>query len=82
MIKANVISGHANWKRIIKKPNEYFKKRLRILSEKPSFKSKNHQFSVLLTNDKEMKNLNHRFRKKKIKLLMFCLFLLKLNTKK
>ena len=64
MIKANVISGHANWKRIIKKPNEYFKKRLRILSEKPSFKSKNHQFSVLLTNDKEMKNLNNRFRKK------------------
>ena len=64
MIKANVISGHINWKSIIKKPNDYFQKRLKILSKVPSFKSKNHEFSVLLTNDKKMKNLNQKFRKK------------------
>ena len=64
MIKANVISGHSNWKRIIKKPNDYLKNRLRILSKAPSFRNKNHEFSILLTNDKEMKNLNYKFRKK------------------
>ena len=65
MIKANVIFGHSNWKRIIKRPNDYIRKRLKILSKSPSFRRKNHEFSILLTNDKEMKNLNHKFRKKK-----------------
>ena len=64
MIKANVISGHLSWKRILKKPNDYLKKRLEILSKTPSFKKKNHEFSILLTNDKEMKKLNNKFRKK------------------
>ena len=64
MIKANVISGYSNWKKIIKKPNDYFKKRLKILSNKPLFVKKNHEFSILLTNDKKMKYLNLKFRKK------------------
>ena len=64
MIKANVISGHLNWNRIIKKPNNYLNKRLKILSKLPSFKEKNHEFSIFLTNDKEMKKLNRKFRKK------------------
>ena len=32
MIKANVISGNLKWKRIIKKPDNYIGKRLKILS--------------------------------------------------
>ena len=64
MIKANVISGYSNWKKIIKKPNDYFKKRLKILSKKPLFVKKNHEFSILLTNDKKMKYFNLKFRKK------------------
>ena len=64
MIKANVISGYSNWKKIIKKPNDYLKKRLKILSNKPLFLKKNHEFSILLTNDKKMKYLNLKFRKK------------------
>ena len=64
MIKANVISGNLNWKRILKKPDDYLRKRLKILSKTSSFKSKKHEFSILLTNDKEMKNLNYKFRKK------------------
>ena len=64
MIKANVISGHSNWKKIIKKPNDYLEKRLKILSKKPLFVKKNHEFSILLTNDKKMKFLNLKFRKK------------------
>ena len=64
MIKANVISSHSSWKRVIKKPNDYLKKRLKILSKTTYFKKKNHEFSILLTDDKEMKRLNNKFRKK------------------
>ena len=64
MIKANVISGYSNWEKTIKKPSDYLKKRLKILSKKPLFLKKNHEFSILLTNDKKMKYLNHKFRKK------------------
>ncbi len=64
MIKANVISGHSNWKKFLIKPNDYLKKRLKKLSKAPLFKRKNHEFSLLLTNNKEMKKLNRKFRKK------------------
>tara|TARA_A100001011_G_scaffold94500_1_gene99383 strand:- start:1624 stop:2070 length:447 start_codon:yes stop_codon:yes gene_type:complete len=64
MIKANVISGSSNWKKIIKEPNVYLNKKLKLLSKAPSFKRKNHEFSLLLTNDKQMKYLNVKFRKK------------------
>ena len=64
MIKANVISGHSNWIKNIENPNDYLNKRLKILSKTPFFKSKNHEFSVLLTNNKKMKKLNFKFRKK------------------
>ena len=64
MMKANVITLYSNWKKIIKKPNDYLKKRLKILSKKPLFVKKNHEFSILLTNDKKMKYLNLKFRKK------------------
>ncbi|MBD1158263.1 rRNA maturation RNase YbeY [Pelagibacterales bacterium SAG-MED17] len=64
MIKANVISGNLNWKKIIKKPNDYLNKKLKIISKSPSFKKKNYEFSLLLTNDKQMKYLNFKFRKK------------------
>ena len=64
MIKANVIFGHSNWKRFLIKPNNYLKKRLNKLSKSPSFRKKKHEFSILLTNNKEMKKLNHKFRKK------------------
>ncbi len=64
MIKANVILGYSNWKRTIKKPNEYLSKKIKILSKAPLFKRKNHEFTLLLTNDKQMKSLNLKFRKK------------------
>ena len=64
MIKANVIVGHYKWKKKIKNPSKYFKKKLRKISKIPSFKKKKQEFSILLTSSKEMKNLNHKFRKK------------------
>ena len=64
MIKANVILDNSIWKKKIKNPNNYIRNKLRLLSRKKIFKNKNQEFSILLTNNKAMKNLNNRFRKK------------------
>ena len=64
MIKANVILDHYKWKNKIKNPNSYFKKKIEKLNKISSFKKKKHEFSVLLTNNKKMKSLNFKFRKK------------------
>jgi probable rRNA maturation factor len=64
MIKANVILDHYKWKNKIKNPSNYFKKKLDKLNKIKSFKKKKYEFSVLLTNNKKMKSLNFKFRKK------------------
>ena len=63
MIKANVILDHSKWKNKLRNPNNYIKKKLKKLSKIISFR-KNQEFSVLLTNNKKMKSLNIKFRKK------------------
>ena len=64
MIKANVILDFSKWRYKIKNPNIYFKKKLQKLSTIPSFKNKNQEFSILLTNSKKIKSLNYKFKKK------------------
>ena len=64
MIKANVILDYPKWKNKIKDPENYLEKKLKKLSRKPYFKKKKQEFSILLTNNKKMKNLNFKFRKK------------------
>ena len=64
MIKANVIIGHSKWKKKIKNPTNYFKNKLKRILKIPSFSKKKQEFSILLTNNKEMKSLNYKFRKK------------------
>jgi len=64
MIKANVILDYSKWKNKIKDPENYLEKKLKKLSKKPYFKKKKQEFSILLTNNKKMKNLNFKFRKK------------------
>ena len=64
MIKANLILDHYKWKNKIKNPREYFKKKINKLNKIGSFKKKKYEFSVLLTNNRKMKNLNFKFRKK------------------
>ena len=64
MIKANVILDHNKWKKKIKNPSTYFKKKINKLNKISSFKKKKHEFSVLLTNNKKMKSLNFKYRKK------------------
>ena len=65
MIKANVILDHSKWKNKIKNPINYFKNKINKLNKIKSFKRKQHEFSILLTNNKKMKSLNFFFRKKK-----------------
>ena len=64
MIKANVILDYSKWKNKIKDPEYYLEKKLKKLSKKPYFKKKKQEFSILLTNNKKMRNLNFKFRKK------------------
>ena len=64
MIKANVILDHYQWKNKIRNPNYYFKKKINKLNKVSFFKKKKHEFSILLTNNKKMKSLNFKFRKK------------------
>ena len=64
MIKANVILDNFRWKRKLNNPNNYIKKRLSQLSKIYPFKNKIQKFNILLTNNKKMRVLNYKFRKK------------------
>ena len=64
MIKANVILENSDWEKKIKNPKKYIQKKLNILSKMSKNKKKILKFTLLLTNDKKMKNLNKKFRKK------------------
>ena len=64
MIRANVILDYSKWKNKIKDPNNYLKKKIIKLSRIPYFKKKNQEFSILLTNNRKMKKLNFKFRRK------------------
>ena len=66
MIKANIIIDKKIWEKKLKNPEIYFKNKLNKLSKFSSFKNKNHEFTVMLTNNKKMKNLNSKFRNKNV----------------
>ena len=65
MIKINVITNNNNWYRIIKNPVTYVARKIDKINrfENLLFK-KNIYCTLLLSGDKEIKNLNKRFRKK------------------
>ncbi len=65
MIKANVILDYLKWKKKIKKPESYIRVRLKKISGILQFKNKKQEFTILLTNNKKMKELNKKFRNKK-----------------
>ena len=64
MYKINIMMDCNDWKKKILKPNNYFKKRVAQLSAIKDFTYKNLEFTILLTNNKRMKKLNKKFRKK------------------
>ena len=65
MIKVNVEIDYKSWQIKIKNPKKYFNQKLKKISNtlKP-FKKKNITFTILLTNDSKIKELNKKFRKK------------------
>ena len=64
MIRGNVFVDFPKWKNKIKNPKKYIVKKIKKLQKISYFKSKNQEFSILLTNNRKMKKLNFKFRKK------------------
>ena len=65
MIKTNVILHNKKWQKYIKNPSIYIKNKFNKLSKVKAFNI-NKEFSILLTDNKNMKYLNNKFRKKNI----------------
>ena len=64
MIKINVIVKDKNWLKFIKNPETYLKRKIKLIQSDNFFKKKKYLFSILLSNTKEIKFLNKKFRKK------------------
>jgi probable rRNA maturation factor len=65
MIKINVIINNVSWSRLIKNPSNYIDRKVKKLNLKNKYSKKNIIFcSLLLSGNKEIKNLNKKFRKK------------------
>ena len=64
MIKVNVILDKIIWKKKIKNPDYYFKKKFNKLLKKFKITSNVQEISIFLTNNEKMRQLNLRFRKK------------------
>tara|TARA_B100001248_G_C27370606_1_gene451421 strand:+ start:162 stop:629 length:468 start_codon:yes stop_codon:yes gene_type:complete len=65
MIKINVIIKDNSWLNYIKKPSNYFKKKISKLNlNQKEFKKNNFFCTLLLSENKQIKNLNKKFRKK------------------
>ena len=65
MIKTNVILDNFKWNKYLKNPSNYFRKKLIKLTKLKDF-NHDREFSILLTDNKKMKYLNNKFRKKNI----------------
>ena len=65
MIKVNIVINHSIWKRQIINPQRYLNKRLKKIYKTKAKNKINHEFSILLTNSKNMKKLNSKFRNKR-----------------
>ena len=65
MIKFNVITKNNSWYKYIKNPNHYIDKKIKKLNLKNEILKKNNIYcTLLLSDDREIKILNKKFRKK------------------
>ena len=64
MINVEIVSEYNLWKKNIKNPKAYFKKKLKKLTKFKSLNFSSKTFTILLTNNIKMKYLNNKFRKK------------------
>ena len=64
MIKANVITKNTSWYRYFKNPNSYINRKIKKINNKNKKLKKSVYFTLLLSGEKEIRNLNRKFRKK------------------
>ena len=64
MIKVNVISEEKSWSKKIKKRQELFDNICKNFPKKFRFPNKKVYFTLLLSNNKRIKDLNRKFRNK------------------
>ena len=64
MINVNVFSEEKAWSKRLKNKNLFFKKICKALPKKYKFSNKKVSFSLLLSNNKNIKKLNRNFRNK------------------
>ena len=64
MTSVDVVLDHYLWKKKIKNPKIYIKKKLEKLNKLSLFKKKSNNYTIFLTNNKKMKALNKKFRNK------------------
>ena len=64
MIKINVIVKDKNWLKFIKNPEVYLSRKIKKIQTDKFFGKKKYQFTLLLSEAKEIKYLNNKFRKK------------------
>ena len=62
MMKANIITDCLKWSKKIPNKKKYLENKLKILSKISGFRKKKHEFSILLTNNKNLKKLNKIYR--------------------
>jgi len=62
MTSADVVLDHYPWKRKIKNPKAYIRKKFIKLDKLKIFKNKSKNCTVFLTNNRTMKKLNKKFR--------------------
>ena len=64
MTSVDIVLDHYLWKKKIKNPKIYIKKKLEKLNKLDLFKKKPKNHTIFLTNNKKMKALNKKFRNK------------------
>ena len=64
MISVNVLVDYKIWKKKLNKPQLFFDKTLKRFPRKYFYSNKNVNFTLLLSNNTNIKKLNYKFRKK------------------
>ena len=64
MISGDVVLDYYLWKKKIRNPKTYIKKKLIKLSKLKLFKKKSKNHTIFLTNNKKMRELNKKFKNK------------------
>ena len=64
MTSVDIVSDHYLWKKKIKNPRIYIRKKLLKLNKMKLFQNKSKNYTIFLTNNKRMNELNKKFRNK------------------